>query len=92
MIAEPVLDVMSVKAAEELLREGSVKGLDRTALVSVIRRALAEEMDVERKISDEADKLITANMGAVKGAKADLGDLRRKIMNKLASERGLVLR
>lgn len=92
MISEAVLDVMAVKAAETLLMEGSVRGIDRAGLVSLLRRSFAEEMDVENKLYAEAEKLLAANLAALKGSKADPGEMRRKIMQKLAAERGLVLR
>lgn len=92
MIWEPVLDVMAVKAAETLLMEGSVRGIDRAGLVAVIRKSFAEEMEVENKLSEEAEKILAVHMAALKGSKADPGEMRRKIMQKLAAERGLVLR
>lgn len=92
MISEPVLDLMAVKAADSLIERKIIRGIDRPSLINLIRRALVEEMDIERKVTEEAEKLLAANVAALKGSKADLGELRRKIIQKIAAERGLVLR
>ena len=91
-MSDTVMNLMAVKAAEGILKEGAVRGIDRAGLVRVIMRALNEEMAVERKIIEEAEKLLEAHMGALKGQKVDVGEMRSRIIHKLAREKGVVLR
>lgn len=92
MLRESVIDIMAVRSAEALLENHAVRGIDRSHLVSLLRRTLHEEDLVEKKLNDEAERLLAANAAALKSAKADVGEMRRKIVQKLAAERGLVLR
>lgn len=92
MISPELIDLMAVSCADALIAQRVVRGIERASLINVVRRAIAEEMDVERKVIEEAEKLLAANMAALKGSKADVGELRRKIIQKLATEKGLVLR
>lgn len=92
MLSESVIDIMAVRTAEALLENHAVRGVDRSHLVALLRRTLHEEDLVEKKLNDEAEKLLAANAAALKSSKADIGEMRRKIVQKLAAERGLVLR
>lgn len=90
-IPNGILDLIAKEAADGLLQSGTATG-DREHLVLAVRRAVQDELDVERRLRDEADKLLTAHMGAARSAGADVGELRARILNKLAKERGEVLR
>lgn len=92
MLSEQILNMMAEKAAQTMLMEGSVKGLDRTALKEVLLRAFTKEVHAGEELAREAEKLLAAHAGAMKGQMLDLGELRRKILQKLAQERGVVLK
>lgn len=92
MLSESVMNLMAVKAAETMLKEGSVRGIDRPGLIRLIMRAFNDEMNVERAIIAEAEKLLEAHLGQSRDRRLDVGELRSRIIQKLARERGVVLR
>lgn len=92
MLPEPVVQAMAEKAAAELLRAGAVRVADRAHLTRLLHHALTEELSVERQLHEEADRLLAEHQRAAKAQGADLAELRRKILGKLARDKGLVLR
>jgi hypothetical protein len=79
------------RSAERLLKYGAVRG-DRSAIVHAVEKALTDELEVEKRLREEADKILELHMKEAKSAKADLGALRERILQKLASDRGVVLK
>jgi hypothetical protein len=79
------------RSADKLLKYGAVRG-DRAVIVHAVEKALTEELEVEKRLREEADRILEAHMKEARSAKADLGTLRDKILRKLAEERGVVLK
>ncbi len=82
---------MAERAARRILAAKAAQG-DPARLVQALEAAFAEELSVEERLREEADKVIEANRALARGSGADLHVLREKIMAKLAHDRGRVLR
>ena len=87
-----IIKLMAEQCAERLLAERAVTGADRVKLVQLVTRAIAEELRVEETLLAEADRLIEEHYKEVRAQGADVGELRAKILHKLARDRGVVLR
>jgi hypothetical protein len=92
MLPDGITKLIAQSASGALLMEGLVRGADRQKLSGLIRKAVLEELAVEEKLAVEAEKILRANMQAVRAEGADPGELRDKILAQLAKEKGVVLR
>ncbi len=91
MLPDSIITVMAQNCTRNLLMEGVVRG-DRAKLVRTVRRAIVQEMNVAEELEAEADKIIRAHMGQVRAEGADVLELKQKILNQLAKEKGVVLK
>lgn len=90
-LPDSIVTVMAEACAKNLLMQGHVRG-DRQKLVRTARRAIVEELRVAEELEAEAEKIIRAHMGQVRSEGADVLALREKILDKLAREKGVVLK
>ncbi len=91
MLPKGIILHIAEKAADGLIKFGAVRG-DRQIVLHVVERALNEELEVEKRLREEADKVLELHMKEARAAKADLGALREKILQKLARDKGVVLK
>ncbi|HKD11891.1 MAG TPA: DUF507 family protein [Thermoanaerobaculia bacterium] len=61
------------------------------ALKEAVLAALAEEIEKERALDDEARRMMEAARGEIASGKVDGQELFRRIRRKLAEQRGIVL-
>ena len=61
------------------------------ALKATVLAALAEEIEKERALDDEARRMMEAARGEIASGKVDGQELFRRIRRKLAEQRGIVL-
>ncbi len=90
MIPKGILEIIVKTATEDLLMSGAVLGA-RPLIERAVKGALITELEVEKQLLVEADKIIEAHRGKIKGEGADIESLRQKIVAKLARERKIVL-
>jgi hypothetical protein len=92
MLPEPIIHAMAEKAAEELLKTGALRSPDREKLVHLLQKAFSDELNMEKTLLEEVDRLLEQHKAAVKGQRVDLHELRYKMLQKLARDKGVVLR
>jgi hypothetical protein len=90
-LADTKKEFIAVRAARGIAGRGLFEERAPGAVRSAVLAALAEEVEKERTLDEEARRMMEAARNEIASGKVDGQELFRRIRRKLAEQRGIVL-
>ncbi len=86
-----IVEYMAESIVIELLAGKLVKVADRERLVGVVENIIFADLELEDQLEEEARELLNQHYEQVRASGAQYYELLRKVKEKLAKEKGIIL-
>ena len=86
-----IVEYMAESIVIELLAGKLVKVADRERLVGVVENIILADLELEDQLEEEARELLNQHYEQVRASGAQYYELLRKVKEKLAKEKGIIL-
>ncbi len=86
-----LVEVMAFRITRLLIEHDYVKGVDLNELEEKIEQAMLQELSLEDKLDEEVRKILSQFDDAIQRSDVEYHELFRKVKQRLAKEKGIVL-
>ena len=86
-----LIEFMAFRIAQMLIERGDVVVSDPNRLEEIIEKAIRDELALEDQLDEEVRRILARYADEIQRSQAEYHELFRKIKQRLAKERGIVL-
>ncbi len=86
-----LIEFMAFRIAQMLIERGDVVVSDPNRLEEIIEKAIRDELALEDQLDEEVRRILAQYADEIQRSQAEYHELFRKIKQRLARERGIVL-
>lgn len=86
-----LVEVMAFRITRLLVDHGYIENVDPNTLEEKIEHAILEELSLEDKLDEEVRKILSQYDDAIQRSDVEYHELFRKVKQRLAKEKGIVL-